>query len=113
MKKNCNQVFPPYQVYQNKLREQGVQASVNMNKIKFEPYHDLVDQIFSQFKENSITNQDSHSQIENDEPPGAKYPNEKDSEDTETSKTSAIPNFMAKILPYHKIAEGINSLNLK
>ena len=38
---------------------------------------------FSQFNENSINNQDSHSQIENDETPGAEYPNENDSEDTE------------------------------
>ena len=67
----------------NKIQEQGVQDAVTGNKIKFEPYGDLVDQAFSQFNENSINNQDSHSQIENDETPGAEYPNENDSEDTE------------------------------
>ena len=69
---------------QNKLQEQGVQDVVNRNKIKFEPYGYLLDQDFSQFNENSINNQDPHSQIENDEIPGTEYPNENDLEDTET-----------------------------
>ena len=102
--------FPP--LYQNKLGEQGVQAVVNMNKIKLKPYDDLVDQGFSQFDKNSIKNQDSQIQVENDETPGAEYPNENDSEDTETSKPSAVSNFMPKILP-NEIAAGTNSLNLK
>ena len=89
--------FPP--LYQNKLQEQGVQAVVNMNKLKFEPYGDLVDPSFSQFNDNSITNREPLSQVENDETPGAEYLNENDSEDTETSKTSEIPNFTPKILP--------------
>ena len=33
-------------------------------------------------------------QGQNDESPGAKYPNKNDSEDTETNKTSTISNFM-------------------
>ena len=37
--------------YQNKLQEQGLQDVVNWNKIKLEPYGDLVDQAFF-----SITN---------------------------------------------------------
>ena len=61
--------FPP--LYQNKLQEQGVQAVVNMNKLKFEPYGDLVDPSFSQFNANSITNREPLSQVENDETPGA------------------------------------------
>ena len=36
--------FPP--LYQNKLQEQGVQDVVNTNKIKFEPYGDLVDKAY-------------------------------------------------------------------
>ena len=58
-------------MYQNKLQEQGVQAVVNMNKLKFEPYGDLVDPSFSQFNDNSITNRELLSQVENDETPGA------------------------------------------
>ena len=83
-----------------------------MNKTKFEPYGDLVDQAFSQPNENSITNQDPHSQIEKDETPGTEYLLENDS-DTETNKTSAIPNFMPKILPDDEITKGIDPLNLK
>ena len=87
-------------MYQNKLQEQGVQDVVNRNKISFEPYCDLVDQAFSQFNENY-------------EAPGAEYPSENDSEDTETNKASAIPNFMLQILPDDEIAKDINSLNSK
>ena len=90
-------------LYQNKLQEQGVQDVVNSNKIKFEPYGDLVDQVFSQFNENSINNQDPHSQIENYETPEAEYPNENDSEETETNKTSAIPNLMSQVLKVMKL----------
>ena len=100
-------------MYKNKLQEQRVQDVRNRNKIKFEPYGDLVDQAFSQFNVNYIKNQDSHSQIENDETTGAEYPNENDSEDTETNRTSPSPNFMPQILPNDEIANGINSLNSK
>ena len=53
--------------------------------------------LFCQFNENSISNQITHSQIENDETPGAKYPNENDSEGIEANRKSAISNFMPKI----------------
>ena len=55
----------------------------------------------------------THSQVENDETLETEYPNENDSEDTETNKTSAIPNFMLQILPVDEIAKGINSLYSK
>ena len=51
--------------------------------------------------------------MENDETSGAEYPNENDSEDTETNKTSAIPTFTPQILPDDEIAKDINSLNSK
>ena len=60
-----------------------------------------------------IYNQDPHSQIENYETPGPKYPNESDSEEGEMNKSSAFPNFMPKILTDDEIKEGINSLNSK
>ena len=40
-------------------------------------------------------------------------PNGNDSEDIETNKTFAIPNFMPQILSDDEIAKGINSLNSK
>ena len=70
-----------------------------MNKVTFEPYGDLVDQTFSQINENSITKQDTHSQIKNDA---------NDSENTGTNKTSVIPNFMSKILQDDEIIETIH-----
>ena len=78
-----------------------------------EPCGDLVDQAFSQFSGTLIKNQDPGSQIKNDEIPGAEYPNENDSEDMETNKTSEIPNFMSNVLADNENAEGINSLNSK
>ena len=36
--------FP--QMYRNNLQEEGVQYVVNLNKMKSEPYRDLVDQMF-------------------------------------------------------------------
>ena len=94
-------------MYTNKLQEQRVENVVNRNKIKFQPCDNLADQVFSQsFNENSVNIQDHYSQIENDETAGEKYSNGNDSEDTETNKTSAIPNFMPQILPDHEIAKA-------
>ena len=85
---------------------------INRNKIKFEPYSDLVNQAFSQFNGNSINNQDPHSLIKNDETPRAECHNENDSENTETNKNT-IPNFMPQVLTDEKIAKGIMFLNSK
>ena len=95
---------PP--LYQSKLQQQGVQGVINRNKIKFEPYDDLIDQAFSQFNENLINNQDPHSQA--DETPEAEYPNENHSDDT--FRISSIPNIMPQILPNDEIAKGANFL---
>ena len=71
--------FPP--MYQKKkLQEEEVQVVVNKNKMEFVLYCDLISQAFLQFNENLINNQSPHSQIKNDELPGAEHPNEKDSE---------------------------------
>ena len=51
--------FPP--MYQNKLQQQGVQDILNINKIKFEPHGDLVDQADLRLNETLINNQDPHS----------------------------------------------------
>ena len=51
--------LPP--LYQNKLQEQGVQDVVSINKIKFEPYGDLVDEEYSRLNEILINIQDPYS----------------------------------------------------
>ena len=45
-------------MYQNKIREDRDQYVVNINKMKFEAYGDLVEQPFLKLNENSINNQD-------------------------------------------------------
>ena len=60
-----------------------------------------------------LTTNTLHNQIETYETPGAEYVNKNNSEDTEANKTSAIANFMCKILPDDNITEGISSLNSK
>ena len=60
-----------------------------------------------------LNNLELHSQTENDEIPGAGYPNENDSGEGETNKLSALPNFMPQILPDDEVVKGTNSLNLK
>ena len=47
-------------MYKNKLQDQGVQNVININKIKFEPYGNSVNQAYSQFNETLINNQDLH-----------------------------------------------------
>ena len=89
--------FPP--LYQNKLQEQGFQDVVNTNKIKFELYGDLVDQVYSKFNETLISNQNPQSQIENDETPGAEYSNESYSENRETNKAFSNCQLYTKNIP--------------
>ena len=79
MNKNCYQVF--HQCIKKKnLQEEEVQVVVNKSKMEFVLHCDLISQAFLQFNENLINNQSPHSQIKNDELPGAEHPNEKDSE---------------------------------
>lgn len=60
-----------------------------------------------------INNQYSHNQTENDKTTEAEYPKDSDSEREETTKTSALTNFMSQTLPDDKVAEVINSVNLQ
>lgn len=63
--------------------------------------------------ENLINNQYPHNQTENDKTTEAEYPKDSDSEREETTKTSALTNFMSQTLPDDKVAEVINSVNLQ
>ena len=101
--------FPQY--IKTKYKRNDFQNVVNTNSIKFKSYGNLVDQVFLQYNENLINNRDPQSQIEDDEAPRVEYPNENDSESTESNKTSAVPNSIPKTLADDEIAEGINSLH--
>ena len=58
------------------MLEEQVQDVIKINKMKFEPHGDLLNQAFVQLNEILINNQDPYSQIENDETPEAEYPSE-------------------------------------
>ena len=49
IKKGLLSGLPP--LYQNKVEEQGVQDIGNIDKIKFEPYGELVDEVYSRLIE--------------------------------------------------------------
>ena len=88
-------------LYQNKLQEQETQDVLNICKVKFKPYGDLVDQTFSQFGLNySINNQDPHSKIENDKTAGIEYP-KKDSH-----KLLQVPTLGHKYYNMMKLQKG-------
>ena len=53
-----------------KLLDSEVRNSINENKIKIEPYGDLVDAALSNLRSHAINNQDSYAQQENDEVEG-------------------------------------------
>ena len=56
-------------LYQSKLQDQGEQDIINMKKMKFDPYSDLVDQALYQFSGNSVNTQYPYSHTEKDEIP--------------------------------------------
>ena len=85
------------------MQEQGVQDVVNINKIKFEPYGDLVDEEYSRLNEILINIQDPYSQIENDEIPGAEYPT------TMTQKTQKKTKLLQFLLLCHKYYQIMKS----
>ena len=68
----------------SKMSKTRVHDVVTINKIKFEPYGDYVNQVYSKFDETLINNQDPHGEIEDDEIPRAEYSNGNDLEETET-----------------------------
>ena len=97
MGRNCYTVF--HQRNKTICKEEGLQDVANLNKTKSEAYGSLVDQVFLQFNENLINNQDPQSQIKKNETLGAEYPDQNDSDNTEKNKTSAVPKFMPNTSP--------------
>lgn len=73
-------------------------VKTNCTSKELEPQSELVDQAYPKFNETLIGKQDSHNQIKNYEATGVENSNENESADTETNKTSAVPNFISKLL---------------
>ena len=80
-------------LYQNKLLEPGVQTVVNSNKIKFEPFGNLVDDSYSRYDTNMLDNQDPFG-LTFDETGKAVCSNDQDDENTESKTNSVTPNFI-------------------
>ena len=63
---NVFQVFQQFiKKRKKKLQEKEAQDVGNINKIKFEPSGNLVDQAFMQFNDNLVRNEDLENQIRN------------------------------------------------
>ena len=80
-------------LYQNKLLEPGVQTVANSNKIKSEPFGNLVDDSYSRYNANMLDNQDPFG-LTFDETGKAVYSNDQDDENTESKTNSVTPNFI-------------------
>ena len=53
--------------YQRKFSEDDVTEIVHNNRCKFEPYAELVDEVYENFNAELFDNQDANGQIESDE----------------------------------------------
>ena len=85
----------------------------NDNKIKFEPYSDLVDETCSCYNANILDNQDPFGQVENDETGEAVYCYDQDDENVKSRRNSRIPNFMPRFMVDHENLENTNYLDSK
>ena len=101
--------------YQGKFSEDDVTEIVNNNRCKFEPYAELVDEVYENFNAELVDNQDAYGQIENDETITASY--NEDATETEDSENSSANLYSASLMPEippdNEIAGSIRSLNEK
>ena len=80
------------------------------NETKFKPYGDLVNEACSGYNAIMFGNQDLFGRIENDETRGLVHSIYRENENTGSSRNSAVPNFMPRIMTDNEILEIINSL---
>ena len=59
--------------YQEHLRDEYILSVINTNRLRFEPYADLVDEAYTNLNAELSSNQDAYGQIENFETNGASY----------------------------------------
>ena len=83
--------------YQGKFSEDDVTEIVNNNRCKFEPYAELVDEVYENFNAELVDNQDAYGQIENDETITASY--NEDATETEDSENSSANLYSASLMP--------------
>ena len=100
-------------MYQNKLEQQGVQAVVNMNKIKLEPYGNLADQFFLNLMRAPLPIKTHIAKLKMMKHQGTNIPVKMIEEAQKQTKYLQFSTSCQKILPGDETAKGINSLNSK
>ena len=82
-----NQIYVQLQVvrtYMETLTDPVVQATVNENKSKIEPFGDLVDSALIDFRTDLTHNPDSYAQQENDEVEDMLVPQDEDPDEDDS-----------------------------
>ena len=97
-------------LHQSKLQQQGVQAVLKMNKINLNHMVIKSTRLFLYFIGIRLAIKTHIGKLKMMKHQGQKIPMKMNQETQKKSKTSAITNFIPKILPDDEIAEGINSL---
>ena len=101
--------------YMEKLSDPIVQATVNENKSKIEPFGDLVDSALLDFRTDLTRNPDSYAQQENDEVEDMLGPQDEDSDEDDSlhEETGQLPGNSAVLMIDTEVNSRIRSLNIK
>ena len=55
------------------MRDEQILSVINTNRLRLEPYADLIDEAYTNWNAELVSNQDAYGQIENFETSGASY----------------------------------------
>ena len=95
--------------YQEQLRDEQILSVINTNGLRFEPYADLVDEAYTNWNAELVSNQDAYGHIENFEANGASY-NEHltciGNNENRSISNFSFGSFMSQILTYDEVAEN-------
>ena len=92
-----------------------IQLYVNENKLKFEPFGDLVEAVLTDFRTDLTSNPDSFAQQENDEVEDMLPPQDDDPDEDipPLTELTGLAECSATLMPHTKINSKIRSLNTK
>ena len=103
-------------IYQEQLRDEQTLSVINTNRLRFEPYADLVDEAYTNWNAELVSNQEAYGQIENFETDGASY-NEHltciGNNENRSISNFSFGSFLPQILTYDEVAENIKSVSKK
>ena len=91
------------------MRDEQILSVINTNGLRFEPYADLVDEAYTNWNAELVSNQDAYGHIENFETNGASY-NEHltciGNNENRSISNFSFGSFMSQILTYDEVAEN-------